>query len=534
MIGVSRKQVKRDAVPGLLPSHGDLRIVQTGGRPRTSTVARLDQLVIVAPHTPPASLWRLFTPLAPLRSVHRRLGKDARDRPLRARLPTGTGVTVGLLPAPGPGGHGPADRPNQFRLLQFAGQLIGDALADEPRSIGLMVHGLTDEQAERVVRALLAAIGARAVPGPAFRREARPPALRTVQVLGLAARLDLARTQAETEAANLVRWLGALPANKLTATSYRTVLSGLARTHGWEYRFLDESALKRMGAGAFLAVAQGSATRDAGIVHLRYRPTGPARPALALVGKGIIFDTGGTNLKQAKDMLDMHHDMAGSAVAVAVLQALTRLRIPLPVDCWLAITENRAGPAAYKQRDVVTASNGTTIEVIHTDAEGRMALADALALAAREKPRLMMDYATLTGACVYALSERYSGVFSNCEPLNPLLVEAGRASGERVWPFPMDDDFDDDLKSKVADVAQCVMAGEADHILAARFLRRFVPDEIPWVHMDLSAVTRKDGLAHVPGGLTGFGVRYTLALLLDHATRLQSLAGDLGLPRQHP
>ena len=136
-------------------------------------------------------------------------------------------------------------------------------------------------------------------------------------------------------------------------------------------------------------------------------------PASSLVGKGICFDTGGTNLKAHKGMLDMHTDMEGSAVALGSLYALKMLRSPLSVDCWLAITENRIGPFAYKPQDVVRAANGTTIQVIHTDAEGRMVLADALSLAAARKPRAIIDYATLTGACVYALTERYSGAFTN-------------------------------------------------------------------------------------------------------------------------
>ncbi|MDH5255990.1 MAG: M17 family metallopeptidase, partial [Gammaproteobacteria bacterium] len=145
--------------------------------------------------------------------------------------------------------------------------------------------------------------------------------------------------------------------------------------------------------------------------------------------------------------------------------------------------------------------------------------------AGREKPGLIMDYATLTGACVYALSERYSGVFTNREALNELLVRAGRDSGERVWPFPNDPDFDDDIKSKLADVAQCASGGEADQILAARFLQRFVSDDTAWVHVDLASALRKDGLGHMPGGPTGFGVRYSLSLLLDHASDLKQLAG---------
>ena len=148
----------------------------------------------------------------------------------------------------------------------------------------------------------------------------------------------------------------------------------------------------------------------------KYRPPRRKRgsaPDVALVGKGILFDTGGTNLKPHKSMLDMHIDMSGSAVALSTLLALAELRAPIAVDAWLAITENRIGPTAYKPQDVVKAVNGVTIQVIHTDAEGRMVLADTLALASRTKPKLIIDYATLTGACVYALTERMSGVFTN-------------------------------------------------------------------------------------------------------------------------
>ena len=168
-----------------------------------------------------------------------------------------------------------------------------------------------------------------------------------------------------------------------------------------------------------------------------------------------MFDTGGTNLKPFTGMLDMHTDMQGSAVALGTLLALAELRVPFGIDAWLAITENRLAADAYKPQDLVTAVDGTTIQVIHTDAEGRMVLADTLALAAREKPALIIDYATLTGSCVMALTERYSGVFSNRIAANALLQQAGAASGERVWPFPMDDDYDELLKSDVADIKQC-------------------------------------------------------------------------------
>ena len=533
MIKVSRRRVKPASSHPLVPTAAGLKVLQVPGRVTRAALGRIDHLLVVTPHRIPASLWRELPALKSLQALSNRLGRHGAGRPLRGTLGATTGVTLGALPAAArnapaklPGGE---TLPTPFALLKFLGELVADALRDEPRSIGVLVHGFDTRDADQVATALLVALGAHAWQAPGFKKKTRPPALKTVHLLGRHTPLDTTRTLAEIDGANLVRWLTTLPANKLSAAAYREVLANLAQQYGWEFSWLGEGELRKLTAGAFLAVAQGNATREAGIARLRYRPAGQghreSHPDLALVGKGIIFDTGGTNLKTAPHMLDMHADMAGSAVALAVLQALTRLKSPLGIDCWLAITENRTGPAAYKQRDVVTACNGVTIEVMHTDAEGRMVLADTLALAAREKPGLLLDYATLTGACVYALSERYSGVFTNRDALNDLLIRAGRESGERVWPFPNDPDFDDDLKSKVADVAQCASGGEADQILAARFLQHFVPGTTPWIHMDLAAALRKDGLAHVPGGPTGFGVRYSLALLLDHTAELKQLSG---------
>ncbi len=276
--------------------------------------------------------------------------------------------------------------------------------------------------------------------------------------------------------------------------------------------------MRRLGAGAFLAVARANEHRDAGIVRLRYRARDRRRVTgkLALVGKGICFDTGGINLKPHKSMYQMHEDMQGSAVAVGTLRALTDLDAPYDIDCWLALTENETGPRAYRPQEVIRASNGVTIQVVHSDAEGRMALADTLALATREKPSLVIDYATLTGACVMALTERFSGAFTNRPDWRAQIELAGKASGERVWTFPMDEDFDADLDSPVADVLQCTLDSKGDHILAARFLNRFVPAETPWIHIDLAASNRSGGLAHIPTDFTGFGVRYTTSLLLDH------------------
>jgi len=407
---------------------------------------------------------------------------------------------------------------SRFELLTLARKLAAPHLAQNPASVTIIAPGFNDEEATPFITATVAALLAASCEMPSFKSKAdKPSKLHTIQLLGLANHIDLSRTIAEANGNNLARQLTTLPPNELTPAIYRKRVAKLAKEHGWKMTFLDQQTLKRKKAGAFLAVSQGSSEKDAGIVHLRYTPKSGRikQTPLALVGKGICFDTGGTNLKPAQYMHGMHEDMQGSAVALGTFLTLTQLKVPYVVDCWLALAQNHIGPNAYKQNDVITASNGVTIEVMHTDAEGRMVLADTLVLAAKLKPALIIDYATLTGACHYSLSARYSGGFTNREVLIDEVISAGRNSGERVWPFPIDKDFDDELKSKVADVKQCSLGGEADHILASRFLQRFVNDT-PWLHLDLSSGNSKGGLAHIPTDITGFGVSFTTQLLFDN------------------
>jgi leucyl aminopeptidase len=403
-----------------------------------------------------------------------------------------------------------------FERLALAGRMLKATGARNPRSIGLAAVGETGA-VRGGVDALLAAALAGAFEMPAFRSSASDePSLERIVLLDEAEEVDITYAVAVGRGTNLVRWLTALPPNMLDARGYHTTIAKLARAHKVGFEWLDEQALARAGANAFLAVAAANARRDAGIAHLTYRPRGnrSRSPDIALVGKGILFDTGGVNVKPHRSMLDMHTDMSGSAVALATLLALAELKAPLAVDAWLAITENQVGPNAYRPQEVVTASNGVTIQIIHTDAEGRMVLADTLALAGKTQPRFMIDFATLTSAAVYSLTERMSGVLTNRQDLAAQLVAAGRASGERVWNFPFDADYDSDLESKVADVLQCSVDSKGDHILATRFLSRFVPANVPWAHVDLSAATRTGGLGHVNTDITGFGVRYALELLL--------------------
>jgi leucyl aminopeptidase len=404
---------------------------------------------------------------------------------------------------------------SSFERLSLAGKLLHELAPRKPGVIGLLVDGAVADAA-LWYEALLSAAWSESFALPVYRKpSSKRWRLRTVELYAAPA-LDLDRIAASARAGNLVRALTAMPPNKLDASAYRHLLAELARRHRLSLTWYSQARLQRLGAGAFLAVARANADRTAGIAHLRWRGrTARGRsPDIALVGKGILFDTGGINLKPHRSMLDMHTDMAGSAVALATLVALAELRAPVAVDAWLAITENNIGPSAYRPQEVVRAANGTTIQVIHSDAEGRMVLADTLALAARTRPRLTIDFATLTGACVHALTERYSGVFTNRPALAQALVAAGAASGERVWNFPLDEDFDSDLESPNADVMQCATDGKGDHILAARFLKRFIGDDNPWVHVDLSSATRRGGLAHVSTEITGFGVRLTLELLL--------------------
>ncbi len=314
----------------------------------------------------------------------------------------------------------------------------------------------------------------------------------------------------------LTRNLTTLPPNELTPGEYRKRIKALAKNYGWTVEEYGFDKLRKMGAGAFCAVAQGSPAKDAAIVHVRYQGSGirnrKKAKKFALVGKGICFDTGGHNLKPAKYMHGMHEDMNGSAVVLGIMAAASKLKLPVQIDGWLALAENHISPQAYRQNEIVKALNGTMIEIIHTDAEGRMVLADTLTLASKGKPDLIADFATLTGSMHYALGSRMSGIFATSSELAHQASRAATASGERIVVFPQPEDYDSSLDSTVADIKQCTLEGEADHILATRFLSRFVGD-VPWIHMDLSASACKGGLGAVSSEQTGFGVAWGVAIL---------------------
>ncbi len=317
---------------------------------------------------------------------------------------------------------------------------------------------------------------------------------------------------AVTEGTNLVRRLATMAGNDLTTDRYVELATELAQQAGLKTEFLDFDQLKQMGAGAFCAVAQ-AANGKSGILKIHYEPAQKAAKRVAFVGKGITFDTGGAQLKPGEYMFGMHGDMAGSAVALALVLHAAQTKAAYRASAYLAITDNQLSPQSYRPNDVVQTLAGKSIEVVDTDAEGRMVLADALALACRDKPDLMIDFATLTGSCVRAIGTNYSGAYSNRRRLLSLIRAAGRSSGERVWSFPNDADYGRCLKSSIADIKQCRLKGGCDHIEASYFLRQFVDKKVPYVHVDLSAIEHEGGLGHVPAEATGFGVRFGAALV---------------------
>jgi leucyl aminopeptidase len=493
----------------ILPPDTTIALRTSAARLSEAGLARCDAALIVVDASvaeesleglPHARLWRdLF------RGVRRR----PKATVLASRVPNArhTLVAIGIA------------RPeaSAFERLELARKLAHEALVPGVRALHCHAVGFAPAVTAGVVESLVSAVLAAAAPMPESKSKPTPPCdLRTLVAHGMKP-ADLAVSRDIALGNHLARWLAVLPPNELDCVTYRRALRTLARREGWSFRFYDERSLARLGAGAFLAVARANDHRGAGIVRLGYRPRVRRRGAVrvGLVGKGICFDTGGINLKSQKGMYHMHGDMQGSAVALGALLSLARSGAPFEIDCWLALTENEIGPRAYRPQEVVRASNGVTIQVVHSDAEGRMVLADTLALASRTKPGLLLDFATLTGACVNALTERYSGAFTNRPDFHETLQTTGQRSGERVWCFPMDADFDEELDSRVADVMQCTNDGKGDHILAARFLGRFVDADVPWIHVDLSSSERKDGLAHVPTEFTGFGVRFATHLLRD-------------------
>lgn len=293
--------------------------------------------------------------------------------------------------------------------------------------------------------------------------------------------------RAEIAAAALaeVRELTNLAANDLGPSELAAKARKLARAEGLSCKIWDMAALQKEKCGAFLAVARGS-RRPGCLIRLAYAgPRGPRRKPLVVVGKAVTFDTGGISLKPPKSMEWMKYDKCGGMAALATVLLAARLELPRPVVAYIPAVENMPGGNAARPGDVVTARNGKTIEILNTDAEGRLILADALSFAAEEKPAAIVDLATLTGAVLVALGHEATAVMGNDDRLILELMLSGETTGERLWQLPLWPEYDDMLKGKFADI-QNIGDGTAGTIAGGAFLKQFVPDGIPWAHMDIA------------------------------------------------
>jgi leucyl aminopeptidase len=427
--------------------------------------------------------------------------KDLKKSPIAIDMPNGGLASFVVL----------TDNLSMFQkhtLLRRAAKILLD---EQPDTLAICLFG-DEETREANACAAYYVVTVNAAELPSRKKEIKHKALKNISIHGFKAAHDYGYVNARVAGNTLCRSLTMLPPNELTPTIYRDKVKKLAKENGWEHEEFDMPKLKKMGAGAFYAVGQGSDPMDAAIAHLSYQPKG-AKKHIALVGKGICFDTGGHNLKPAKYMQGMHEDMNGSAVALGVLLAATQMKLDVKIDCWLAIAQNHIGPLAYKQNDVVTALNGMTIEIVHTDAEGRMVLADTLTLASRQKPDVILDYATLTGSMAVAVTDRMSGIIANRPDLACKAIGAGAAAGERIVAFPYEEDMDSDLDSDIADIKQCTLEGGGDHMHATRFMGKFIENDVAWVHADLSSTNRKGGLGAVQSDVNGFGVGFGLEMV---------------------
>jgi leucyl aminopeptidase len=312
------------------------------------------------------------------------------------------------------------------------------------------------------------------------------------------------RGQIVAEATNAARDLVNEPGNSLTPRELARRAQALVRGTGVRARVLGPQALRRLGAGGLLGVARGS-VEPPQLIVLQYRGRDRG-PHLGLVGKGITFDSGGISIKPAENMEAMKGDMAGAAAAIAATGAIARLRIPIRLTTVVPATENLPSGSALKPGDILRALSGKTIEVVNTDAEGRLVLADALHYARMQQATHLVDAATLTGACVVALGTINSGAFANNEALLDRVVAAGKAAGERIWPMPMDPEYDELIKSEVAEVKN-TGGRKGGAITGAKFLQRFV-GETPWVHLDIAGTAQTDKeKGYQVKGATGVMVR---------------------------
>ncbi|MBI4498959.1 MAG: leucyl aminopeptidase [Chloroflexi bacterium] len=326
-----------------------------------------------------------------------------------------------------------------------------------------------------------------------------------------------ARGRVLAEATNLVRDLANEPSNNLPPIALAEAARQVAEACGLEFLALDRGQMRERGMGGILAVAQGSVNEPRFIV-LRYRGNGDGPPDLALVGKGVTFDSGGISIKPAENMGEMKGDMQGGAAVIGAMQAIARLTPRINVLGVIPSAENLPSGSAYRPGDIIRISNGKTVEIINTDAEGRLLLADGLTYARQEGARMLVDIATLTGAASIAVGPFFTGVFGNNQEAIDRVMRVARAAGESFWQLPLTDDYKDLIKGDISDVKQ-TGPRQGGASTASAFLWEFAEDT-PWVHLDIAPTSRSDkDRGYTVKGMTGVTVRTLATLALDLAQK---------------
>ncbi len=423
--------------------------------------------------------------------------------PSPAPLPAGVVIGVGL-------GSPRPDLAGSEVMRRAAG-----AAARAGRSFASLALALPAPDAETAVAVLEGALlGGYSF--DAFRTTTAKPT-KTAAVTVLATGMpdaDAAVADATERAAavNLCRDLVNTPPGALRPSAFTERVLSAAQGTDVTVRVIDADQLRSEASGGILGVGQGSSDEPR-LIRMSYAPEGAVQH-LALVGKGITFDSGGLSLKPPKSMETMKCDMSGAAAVASAVLAIAAEALPIAVTGWLAVAENMPGGTAQRPGDVITMYGGTTVEVLNTDAEGRLVMGDALVRAAREQPDALLDIATLTGAQMVALGMTTAGVMGNHAALRDGICAVGRQAGEALWPMPLPPELRPSLDSPVADIANIGDRSNGGMLTAGLFLQEFVPDEVPWSHIDIAgpAFNTASPSGYTPKGGTGFGVRTLVAV----------------------
>lgn len=397
---------------------------------------------------------------------------------------------------------------------------VGGAISrGASRLDAVAVHGVLDAGEDLsptgVAQALAEGLVLGAYRYTELKSEPEPPVLASVEVVGKGGKrvqsaLDIGRGVAE--AVCVTRDLVNEPGGSLTPPALAKKTEKLAGTYGFDVNVLGPKEIKAAKMGGLLGVNRGSDIPPR-FLELSWQPEGKARGVVALVGKGVTFDSGGLSLKPSEGMISMKGDMAGGAAVIGAFCALQAVNPRVEVRGYVPLTDNMTGGDATRLGDVLTISNGKTVEIHNTDAEGRLILADALSKATAEEPDAIVDLATLTGACMVALGDSHAGVMGTSESWIDQVREAADAAGEKTWPLPLPEEWRANLDSDVADMKN-IGGRFGGASIAGLFLKEFVGDDIPWVHIDIAgpAFVDKETTTETKGG-TGYGVRTLVALL---------------------